>query len=171
MDNKPHIALIGFMGSGKTTVGKQLAETIQRPLFDTDKELAARTGKTIPEIFAGEGEAAFRAHEYRLLDELLQRASPSVIVCGGGTPCFADAMDKLTQHAATFYLQASAEALYERLKYELPNRPLLHGKPDLKQFIETLLAERETYYRKAAFTIHATHKSVEEIVQEIKEVF
>jgi shikimate kinase len=170
MENKLHIALIGFMGSGKTTVGRQLADAMRRPLFDTDKTLEERMGKTIPELFADEGEASFRAHEYRLLGELLRCVRPAVIVCGGGTPCFADTMRKLTARAATCYLQTPVDILYERLKDESANRPLLRGKPDLKQFIETLLAEREAYYRKAAFTLHTAHKSVEEIVQEIVEM-
>jgi shikimate kinase len=165
----PHIGLVGFMGSGKSTVGRQLAQVLQRPLLDTDSILETRKGKSIADIFAGEGEEKFRAYEYQLLLELTDSTQPSVIVCGGGAPCFSNAMDVLNARAATFYLQAPVEVLYTRLKDEAAQRPLLQGKDDLRKFIATLLAQREPCYQKAKYTIHIAGKTVGEIVHEITE--
>jgi shikimate kinase len=155
------------MGSGKSTVGKQLSHVLQCPLFDTDSLIEMRRDKSIADIFAAEGEEKFREYEYRLLLELANAPRPSVIVCGGGTPCFADAMDILNAHSATVYLQAPMELLYARLKNEVLQRPLLQGKGDLKTFIAELLAQREPFYQKAERTIAIEKKTVEEIAVEI----
>jgi shikimate kinase len=163
----PHISLVGFMGSGKSTVGEHLAHTLRRPFFDMDRVIETRMGKSVAEIFAGEREAKFREYEYRLLLELAGSLQPSVIACGGGAPCFAGAMDLLNVHTVTVYLQASAEILYERLKSEAAQRPLLQGKGDLRQFIAELLAQREPFYRKAKHTVCVAGKTVGEIVREI----
>jgi shikimate kinase len=167
VNTSPHISLVGFMGSGKSTVGKQLANALQRPLLDMDSIIETRKGKSVAEIFADEGEAKFREYEYQLLLELVNTPQPSVIVCGGGAPCFSGVMDVLNAHTATFYLHTSVEILYARLKHEAAQRPLLQGKDDLKQFIEKLLAQREKFYRQAKFTIHTAGKTVEDIVCEI----
>jgi shikimate kinase len=98
---------------------------------------------------------------------LLNTPQPSVIVCGGGLPCFSDAMGLLNAHTTTFYLQAPVEVLYTQLKDEVAQRPLLQGKEDLKQFIAELLAQREPFYQKAKHTIHTAGKSIAEIVHEI----
>jgi shikimate kinase len=165
----PHISLVGFMGSGKSTAGRQLAHALQRPLLDTDSILETRKGKSIADIFAGEGEEKFRTYEYQLLLELTGSMQPSVIVCGGGTPCFSNAMEVLNARTATFYLQAPVEVLYTRLKDEAAKRPLLQGKDDLRKFIAELLAQREPFYQKAKYTIHIAGKTVEEIAHEIIE--
>jgi shikimate kinase len=161
------IALIGFMGSGKSTVGKQLATALQLPLFDTDSLIETRTGKSIAEIFATEGEAHFRSREYQLLHELLTGNQQAVIVCGGGTPCIFDAMDRLNKYAVTIYLQTPVEILYARLKDTAAQRPLLQGKEDLPKFITDLFAQREKFYRQAHHTIATESKTVEKIVEEI----
>jgi shikimate kinase len=155
------------MGSGKSTVGKQLAHVLQRPLLDMDNLIETRKGKSIAEIFADEGEAKFRAYEYQLLLELVNAPQPSVIVCGGGAPCFSNVMDILNAHTATFYLQAPVEVLYARLQHEAAQRPLLQGKADFRKFIEELLLQREKFYQQAKFTIHTAGKIIEEIVREI----
>ncbi|MDR2448727.1 MAG: shikimate kinase [Prevotellaceae bacterium] len=167
MDYTPHISLVGFMGSGKSTVGKALARILQRPLFDTDSLIETRKGKSVVEIFTGEGEEKFREYERQLLLELLNAPQPAVIVCGGGTPCFVGVMDILNAHAVTFYLHTPVDILYARLKNEAAHRPLLQGKDDLRQFIEELLAHREPFYQKATYTIHTAGKTVGEIAGEI----
>ena len=155
------------MGSGKSTVGKTLAHALQRPLFDTDSLIETRKGKNIAEIFTAEGEEKFREYERQLLLELVNLSQPSVIVCGGGTPCFAGVMDMLNTHAATFYLHTPVDILYARLKNKAAHRPLLQGKDDLRQFIAELLAHREPFYQKATYTIYTAGKTVEEITDEI----
>ncbi|MDR0692461.1 MAG: shikimate kinase [Prevotellaceae bacterium] len=155
------------MGSGKSTVGKALAHVLQRPLFDTDSLIETRKGKSVAEIFTAEGEEKFREYEWQLLLELVNTPQPAVIVCGGGTPCFAGVMDVLNTHTATFYLHTPVDILYARLKNEAAHRPLLQGKNDLRQFIEELLAHREPFYQKATYTIHTAGKTVEEIAEEV----
>jgi shikimate kinase len=167
MDTSPHISLVGFMGSGKSTVGKQLAHVLQRPLFDTDSLIETRTGKSVADIFAGEGEAKFREYERRLLLELVNSPQAAVIVCGGGAPCFSNTMDILNAHTTTFYLEASVEVLYAQLKNEVAQRPLLQGKAGLRRFIAELLAQREPFYQKAKHTIHTAGKSIADIIHEI----
>jgi shikimate kinase len=159
------------MGSGKSTVGKQLAHALQRPFFDTDNVIELRTANRNAEILRGEGEDKFHEYEYQLLLELAGSLQPSVIACGGGAPCFAGVMDILNVHTTTIYLQAPAEFLYERLKGEAAQRPLLQGKGDLRKFIAELLAQRELYYQKAKYTVHIVGKTVEEIVREIAVVY
>ena len=162
-----HISLVGFMGSGKSTVGKQLAHVLQRPLFDMDSLIETRKGKSIAEIFTAEGEEKFREYEHQLLLELVNTPQSSVIVCGGGLPCFSDAMDILNAHTTTVYLQAPVDVLYMRLKDEAAHRPLLQGNDDLQQFIGELLAHREPFYQKATYIIHTAGKTVEEIAVEV----
>ncbi|MDR2358390.1 MAG: shikimate kinase [Prevotellaceae bacterium] len=161
-----HISLVGFMGSGKSTVGKALARILQRPLFDTDSLIETRKEKSVAEIFTAEGEAKFREYERQLLLELVNAPQPSVIVCGGGTPCFAGVMDILNAHTATFYLYTPVDILYARLKNEAAQRPLLQGKEDLQKFIETLLAQRELFYKQAKFIINTAGKTAKEIAEE-----
>lgn len=154
------------MGSGKSTAGKTLAHVLQRPLLDTDSLIETRKGKSVAEIFAAEGEETFREYERQLLLELVNLPQPAVIVCGGGTPCFAGIMDMLNAHAATFYLYAPADILYARLKNEAAHRPLLQGKENLQQFIAELLAQREPFYKQAKFIINTAGKTAEEIAAE-----
>jgi shikimate kinase len=167
MNTPHHISLVGFMGSGKSVVGKHLAHVLQRPLFDTDSLIEARKGRSVAEIFASEGEEAFRACERRVLFDLVNSLQPSVIVCGGGTPCFAGVMDMLNARADTFYLHAPVDILYARVKNKAAQRPLLQGKDDLRKFIGELLAQRERFYQKAKFTINTAGKSVMEVAMEI----
>jgi shikimate kinase len=167
MNSTRHISLVGFMGSGKSTVGKALAHALQRPLLDMDSLIETRRGKSVAEIFTTEGEKEFREYEYQLLLELVRAPQPSVIVCGGGAPCFSNVMDMLNAHTATFYLHTPVDILYARLQHEAAQRPLLQGKDDLRKFIEELLAQREPFYQKATYTIHTAGKTVEEIAVEI----
>ncbi|MDR0694352.1 MAG: shikimate kinase [Prevotellaceae bacterium] len=155
------------MGSGKSTAGKQLAHALQCPLFDTDSIIESRKGKSIADIFAAEGEEKFRAYEYQLLLELVNTPQPSVIVCGGGTPCFADVMGILNRHSSTIYLETPVDVLYARLQVEAEQRPLLQGKKKLRKFIGELLAQRELFYKQAKFTINTMGKTEEEIAVEI----
>jgi shikimate kinase len=155
------------MGSGKSTVGKRLARVLQRPLFDTDSLIETRKGKSVAEIFSAEGEETFREYERQLLLELVSTPQPAVIVCGGGAPCFAGIMDVLNAHTVTFYLRTPVGILHARLQHEAAHRPLLQGKDDLRQFIETLLTHREPFYRQAQFTIPTAGKTVGEIAAEV----
>lgn len=148
---KMKIYLIGFMGSGKSHVGRQLSRQMNLPFIDLDDYLEAKAGRSISNIFATEGEAAFRKLEQDCIQELSQ-ASSAVIATGGGTPCFFDNMKCMKTTGLTVYLKTPVSILAERLQAETAHRPLLAGKTEaeLVDFIEGKLAERAAYYEAAS---------------------
>ena len=145
-----HLFLIGFMGSGKTHWGRILAEKSGCPFLDLDAMIEAGEGKTIAEIFTTIGENGFRVIERDYLRRLAA-LPPAVVATGGGTPCFFDNMDWMKQHGQTVYLKTPPEVLFERLKSERQQRPLLKdlGDAELRAFIRERLEVREPYYREA----------------------
>ncbi len=148
---KKTIALTGFMGSGKTTLGKQAAEALQLIFLDTDEEIVRREGMSVPEIFRRKGEAGFRAVESEVLKELALRPGLMLSLGGGAVKSPENRRILKESGVLTVYLKASPDTLYERLKDDT-DRPLLreaHG-PKRRKLIETLLSEREEAYRQAA---------------------
>jgi len=143
------IVLVGFMGSGKTSFGKELAQKLNYNFLDTDKAIEELLGTTVATLFQTKGEAFFRTAEKQLLDNL--NVEHTVVATGGGMPCFNDNMNYLNKIGVTVYLQYSAEELYERLKQDKAKRPLLAKKTpkELKEYITNLLAQREKYYLQA----------------------
>ena len=135
------IVLIGYMGSGKTTVGRALAKEIGLPFYDLDWYIENRMRKKVSQIFAERGEEGFRTIERNMLHEVAE-FEDVVVSCGGGTPCFFDNMDYLNQQAQVVWLRCEPEVLKEHLLMGKGDRPLLKGKtPD------------EPYYRKARYTL------------------
>lgn len=153
-----HIFLIGFMGSGKTHWGKVLAERLGCAFLDLDAYIENNEGKTIPEIFADSGEDGFRILERENLHRLAA-LPPAVVATGGGTPCFFNNMRWMKRHGVTIYLKTSPEILFERLKNERAQRPLLKDLDDeaLRAFIRERLETREHFYRYADFVWENTH--------------
>ena len=148
------IVLIGYMGSGKTTVGKALAKDIGLPFYDLDWYIESRMRKTVSQIFAERGEDAFRKLEHSMLHEVAE-FEDVIISCGGGTPCFFDNMDYLNQQGDVVYLKASPEVLYNHLLMAKVERPLLKDKSpeELIAYITEHLKERAPYYEKARYTL------------------
>lgn len=144
------IILVGFMGSGKTTLGKKVANRLQVPFIDSDIEIENHFKKSIGELFAEFGESHFREIEREYIDALDLR-DDFVLATGGGMPCFADNIDRLNAIGTTFYLERSAKELTHRLAHAKTQRPLIEGleESDLLEFIEAKLQEREESYRKA----------------------
>ena len=144
------IILIGYMGAGKTTVGKDLAKSLGVPFYDLDWYIETRMRKKVKEIFDERGEDGFRTIERNMLHEVAEFENV-VISCGGGTPCFFDNMDYLNRQGEVVYLKATPEILFRHLKMGKGVRPLLLGKSDeeLKAFIAEQLKKREEYYLKA----------------------
>ncbi len=144
------VILVGYMGSGKTTVGKALSKATGMMFYDLDWYIESRMHKTIPQIFAEKGEEGFRQIEYNMLHEVAE-FEDVIISCGGGTPCFFDNMDYLNQQGDVVYLKASPETLYKHLLMAKIERPLLKDKtPDeLIAYITGHLKEREPFYQKA----------------------
>lgn len=151
------IILIGYMGAGKTTVGKALAQELNLTFYDLDWYIEERYRRTVPQLFAERGEAGFREIEKRVLHEVAE-FEDVVISSGGGTPCFFDNMDYMNGQARTVYLKASTDVLFRHLKMGKTERPLLKNKTDeeLKQYIQESLAEREPFYSKAQYMLDVT---------------
>lgn len=163
-----NVILIGFMGSGKTTVGLRLSYRLRRAVIDTDKEIEKEEKRAISDIFATDGEAYFRDRETACLKKLLESTANQIISVGGGLPLREENRKLLHELGQVFYLQASAETIYERVKHDT-TRPLLQG-DDPQTKIKTLLAERDDHYRDAAdVVIHVDGKDFEQILCEIEE--
>lgn len=162
-----NVILIGFMGSGKTTVGFRLSYRLRKPVIDTDKEIEREEQRSIAEIFAREGEAYFRDRETMCLQKLLRTVKEQIISVGGGLPLREENRKLLRELGQVFYLQASAETIYERVKHDT-TRPLLQG-DDPQGKIRTMLVERDGYYRDAAdVVVNVDGKSFEQILDEIE---
>ena len=157
------IALVGFMGSGKSTVGGLLAAALGYRLLDLDSLIEEQTGKSIPDIFLSEGEASFRERESRLLLRLgAQRGV--VIATGGGAPTQADNRRFLRTRCRTFYLQVSAAEVHRRLGAD-PGRPLLAATP---QGVAELLAARRRWYAEVGATVPAEGRSAAQVAAAIR---
>lgn len=164
------IILIGFMGSGKSTVGRQLAAKLQLPFTDSDAWIEEQSATSVSRIFESEGEAVFRKWEQRYVEQLDEKEE--VISCGGGLPCFHNLMTILQEKGKVIYLKTSVETLVSRLENERKNRPIVASIKDetLTEEITTRLASREPVYRQANVIIETDGKTIQEIVSEIVEL-
>jgi len=159
-----NLVLIGFMGTGKTSVGRLLAEQLRFEFLDTDELIQSRTGRTINDIFAQDGEPAFRELERQVVDELATRQQ-TVISTGGGLPTQPENLTKLKQHALVVCLWTAPEKIWERVKNQ-SHRPLLHA-ADPQQKIRDLLAARAPFYRQADVLVNTDQRSAREVAQQI----
>ena len=148
------IILIGYMGSGKTTVGHALSKQTGMMFYDLDWYIESRMRKTVAQIFAEKGEEGFRKIEHNMLHEVAE-FEDVIISCGGGTPCHFDNMDYLNEQGDVVWLKATPEVLYSHLLKGKVERPLLKGKSpeELITFITEQLALREPFYSKARYTL------------------
>ena len=148
------IILIGYMGAGKTTIGKVLAREMGLDFYDLDNYIEDRFHQKIPEIFATKGEEGFREIERKMLHEVAEFEN-IVISCGGGTPCFFDNMEYMNTRGETIFLNASPAVLKEHLLMGKTVRPLIQGKTseELIAYIEESLQQRLPYYLKAKHTL------------------
>ena len=148
------IILVGYMGSGKTTVGKALSKETGMMFYDLDWYIESRMRKSVSQIFAERGEEGFRKIEYNMLHEVAE-FEDVIISCGGGTPCFFDNMDYLNQQGDVIYLKATPETLYKHLLMAKIERPLLKGKSaeELIAYITKHLKERSPFYEKARYIL------------------
>ena len=167
MNNRgKNIVLIGFMGSGKTSVGLKLSYRLRMPVEDTDKLIEKRQGVTVSEIFANEGEEAFRRMETALLGELAQRPYERILSVGGGTPVREENRALLKKCGTVIYLRAKVETIYERLKGDT-SRPLLQCENPLERIRELLAARNDAYEECADVTVDVDELSVEQILEQI----
>ncbi|MFI5203920.1 MAG: shikimate kinase [Flavobacteriales bacterium] len=149
------IFLTGFMGSGKSTIGKLLAANLQLEFIDLDEYIESETGNSISKIFASAGENEFRKIEHDCLLQLVSTGTKKVVALGGGTVCYNDSIDRIKEKGLLVYLKADTDILYERLQKTSDTRPLLQKLKGnaLRDFITTKLAEREVYYNQANFIV------------------
>jgi shikimate kinase len=164
------IVLLGYMGSGKTTIGKLLAERLEINFLDLDDYIENTEAMTISAIFSDKGEVYFRKKEAECLRELLGTHENFVLSIGGGTPCYANNMktiSELTENGV--YLKVGLNELVNRLSLEKAKRPLIAkiSNEDLPEFIGKHLFERSFFYNQAKHVVDCNDKTIEEIVSEI----
>ena len=169
------IILIGYMGAGKTTVGKELAKALGLTFYDLDWYITTRMRRTVKQIFDERGEEGFRRIEHNMLHEVAEFENV-IISCGGGTPCFFDNMEYMNQQAETIYLKASPEVLYAHLQMGKGVRPLLLNKTpeEVQLFIREQLEKREPYYTKARYTLDVSlmdnYEKIKITIEKIREL-
>ena len=165
------LILLGYMGSGKSSIGKILSEMLQIPLMDLDDHIVSHEKMNIKDIFKKKGEIYFRRKETEYLSELLLHKDNFILSVGGGTPCYGNNIHLINSHSKSFYLKASINTIYDRVSNEInkSKRPLISEikNNDLKEFIAKHLFERSSYYEKANFTIITDHKTQKEVAEEI----
>lgn len=165
------IYLIGYMGSGKSTIGKGLAKVFGLQFIDMDTYIEKRNFKTIPELFATIGEEGFRKAEQKALHEVSEFENV-VIATGGGAPCFFDNMEVIKRTGKSVYLNGTPRILAERLLQSKTERPLIKGKSEeeLTAFIDETLSKREAWYKKADVVLDFDHDlSIDEIIETLNE--
>lgn len=146
------IILIGFMGCGKSTIGKKIAKLLDIPFIDSDNEIERIHKKTVPELFQDFGESGFRQLEKDYI-ESLSKETQFVLATGGGLPCFNNNIQLLNELGTTIYLNRPSKELAQRLIKSKTERPLIKGKSlnELVEFIESMLEQRETHYLQSQF--------------------
>jgi len=159
------IYLIGYMGSGKTTVGKKLARSLNYEFIDLDNQIEAVLGTTISDFFQEQGEDAFRNIEREELHKTFQTEN-TVISLGGGTPCFFDNLEQINKHGKSVYLKLSATSLASRLQNAKTPRPLIKNLTDgeLFEFVQQQLGERERFYNRTHLLIKGENLKIQELI-------
>lgn len=166
---KQNLILIGFMGAGKTTIGKLFAKQYGLPLVDTDQLITEKAGMTIPEIFEYRGEEVFRQYETQVLKELFAENGGAVISVGGGLPLREENRRILRQLGLVIYLDITNDTVWNRLRGQT-GRPLLEGEHAEQKIAELLSLRRPIYEQAAHQTICADAKSPAAIVEELREM-
>jgi shikimate kinase len=162
------IILSGYMGSGKSLIGKLLADKTNVKVCDLDKIIVKNENLSINLIFETKGEIYFRKKERQYLIEALNKNEESIFILGGGTPCYYDNY-LLYENEISIYLKASIATLYDRLSVATDKRPLLKNKSEieLKDYIAKNLFERSFYYNQSKFIVCVDNKTPSQIVEEI----
>ena len=170
---KNTIFLIGYMGSGKSVIGRELSKSISYSFYDLDNFITTNEGLTINQIFEQKNELYFREIETKYLKELISKDEDKVVSLGGGTPCYSNNMDLIlkTTNADSIYLNRSIDFLVDRLFHKISFRPLiahLKSKEELKEFISKHLFERNQYYLSSKKILKTNNLKIDEVVKELK---
>lgn len=163
------ISLLGYMGSGKSHVSKNLSEKINFKLIDLDHKISEQELMPVSEIFEKKGEIYFRRLEKNILEEILSSDDDIILSLGGGTPVYYNNMDLINQNSTSFFLRASVKTLTDRVLLQKQTRPLIAKFEDheIPEFIAKHLFERNPYYSQAHFTIDTDAKHAAQISEEI----
>lgn len=158
------------MGSGKSTMGRALASELNLTFIDLDTFLEERFFKTIPQIFAEEGEDAFRKKERKVLEEVASFDNV-IVATGGGAPCFFDNMELMNESGYCIFLDVHISSLVNRLLHARVERPLIKGKSqeELREFIEELMKKRRPFYEKAHYILTGSEILPEQIIELVKD--
>lgn len=162
---KRHVALVGFMASGKSTIGRKLAKRLGYAFVDTD-DVVAREHGTVASIFAAEGEAAFRRYEHQAISAALRRPEPSVVALGGGALTFPANRALLQRHAYRIFIKVSAEQVLARVRKSREKRPLLGPDPTLTA-VKELYDARMPQYAHADYVVEADRRNRREVLDDI----
>ncbi len=169
------IIFIGYMGAGKTTLGKALSNEIKLPFYDLDFYIENRRHKSIDNLFKEFGETGFRKIEHFMLHEVAEFEN-IILSSGGGTPCFFDNIDYMNKQGITIFLKATPEVLFTHIKMSKKIRPLLLNKTeeDIKDFIKSELKKREQFYQKAKYTVNIetldNKQKIQDTVRQLKNI-
>lgn len=158
--------LIGFMGSGKSTMGRALASQLDLTFIDLDSFLEEKYFKTIPQIFAEEGEEGFRRKERKVLEEVCSFDNV-IVATGGGAPCFFDNMDLMNNSGYCIFLDVQVSSLVNRLLHARVERPLIKGKSaeELEAFIGLTMEKRRPFYEKAKYILRGSEITTNQIIE------
>jgi shikimate kinase len=170
---KNTIFLIGYMGSGKSVIGRELSKAILYSFYDLDNFVTTNEGLTINQIFEQKDELYFRKIERKYLKELIKKDEDKVISLGGGTPCYSNNMDLIlkTTNSDSIYLNRPIDFLVDRLFHKISFRPLiahLKSKEELKEFISKHLFERNQYYSRSKKILKTNNLKIDEVIKELK---
>ena len=167
-NDTPNLYIMGFMGTGKSAVGRIMAKKLRRTYLDADAEIERMAGKTINQIFTEHGEAYFRNLEM----QFIENGHPDnncIVSCGGGMLTIPEAIEKLRRKGVIVSLFASAETIHARIKHN-KHRPLLNVEDPLSR-IRELLAERETLYQKAGINVTTDNRSLQEVANHVERIY
>jgi shikimate kinase len=169
MNKTTKIFLIGFMGSGKTSLGKKLAKKLNLPFFDLDQRIEEQEQCTITEIFNKKGEDYFRALETAVLQDTIATKPDFVLSLGGGTPCFNNNIEFINSTGTSIYLKYNAGILTSRLLLAKQERPLIanKNKEELKQFVFDLLNQREPFYHQSKLVVEGKNITTDTILKHL----
>jgi shikimate kinase len=168
------IVLLGYMASGKSTIGKVLAEKLDLPFIDLDDYIENKFQKSISDIFEDEGEIFFRLQEHEAIKEILADQNQFILSLGGGSPCYAGNMDLINSHedVKSVYVKLSVNNIYNRLIAEKDHRPIVSKIPEdeLEEFIAKHLFERSFFYEQAKIKVLTDNKNLEETIEEMEKL-
>ena len=167
------IVLLGYMASGKSSIGKRLAKMLSMSFLDLDDYIIDKEKMSISEIFKEKGEVYFRLIENKYLKEIIKNDNDFILALGGGTPCYANNMDEINKgKTVSIYLQGSTQTMINRLIKKKSKRPLIASLTDDKipEFVAKHLFERRHFYERAKTTVKIDDKTKKEVAKEIKKL-